>query len=223
MDLRSFKSTLYKELAQVTKALSNPSRLEILDLLAQGSFPVEYIAEHTNLPIANTSQHLQVLKSSGLVKTEKQGKYNYYQLTSQSVLDTWCAMRKLAFEQNSEIRELLEDYRKKRESFEVISGEELEEKMRHEDVFIIDVRPEEEFKRGHIESAISCPQNTLKKRLDTMPTERNIVAYCRGPLCLRADEAVNYLRGKGYKAARLENGYADWVSDKRPVNSTEKH
>lgn len=221
MNTRTFKTSLYKELSRVTKALSNPNRLEILDLLAQGIFPVEYIAEETNLPVANTSQHLQVLKKSGLVKTEKKGKYIYYQLAGQSVLDTWCALRRVGFEQNGHIMDLLEDYRTKRQSLDMIDSEELAERMKNDDVFIIDVRPEEEYNRGHIQSAVSCPKKTLKERLNDLPGGKDIVAYCRGPLCLRADEAVHYLRSKGFSAMRLENGYMDWLAEKKPVSQTE--
>jgi len=219
MHTREFKTSLYQELSQVTKSLSNASRLEMLDLLAQGSFPVEYIAEQTNLPIANTSQHLQVLKKSGLVKTERQGKYNYYQLAGKPVFDTWCALRKLAFEQNSEIRSLLKDYRNRRNSLKIIGREELAEKMANEEVFLIDVRPEEEYKLGHIEDAVSCPQKTLKQKIDELPEGREIVAYCRGPLCLMADEAVQYLQKNGFDAVRLENGFVDWLAENRPVKT----
>ncbi|NBC26248.1 MAG: metalloregulator ArsR/SmtB family transcription factor [Bacteroidetes bacterium] len=218
MDTRTFKTSLYQELAQVTKALSNPSRLEILDLLAQGTFPVEYIAEQTNLPIANTSQHLQVLKKSGLVKTEKRGKYKYYQLAGESVLDTWCALRKLGFEQNSQIKSLLEDFRNHRDSLDMIDSDELSDRIKNEDVFVIDVRPEEEYNLGHIINAVSCPQKTLNDRLDELPEGREIVAYCRGPLCLRADEAVHILRREGFQAKRLKNGYMDWLAAKKPVS-----
>lgn len=221
MDTRTFKTSLYQELSQVTKALSNPTRLEILDLLAQGTFPVEYIAEQTNLPIANTSQHLQVLKKSGLVKTEKRGKYKYYRLAGEAVLDTWCALRKLGFEQNNQIKNLLEDYRDRRNSLDMIDSDELNERINSDDVYVIDVRPEEEYNLGHIKNAVSCPQKTLKERLDELPEGREIVAYCRGPLCLRADEAVHYLRSQGFRAKRLENGYMDWLASKRPVNQQE--
>lgn len=218
MDTRTFKTSLYQELSQVTKALSNPSRLEILDLLAQGTFPVEYIAEQTNLPIANTSQHLQVLKKSGLVKTEKRGKYKYYQLAGESVLDTWCALRNLGFEQNSQIKSLLEDFRNHRDSLDMIDSDELSDRIKNEDVFVIDVRPEEEYSLGHIINAVSCPQKTLNDRLDELPEGREIVAYCRGPLCLRADEAVHILRREGFQAKRLKNGYMDWLAAKKPVS-----
>lgn len=219
MNTREFKSSLYKELSQVTKALSNAHRLEILDLLAQGSFPVAYIAEQINLPVANASQHLQVLKKSGLVKTQRQGKYMYYELAGQHVFDTWCALRKLGFAQNEEISKLLSDYRNRRNSLKTISSDELIEKMNRQEVYVIDVRPEEEYEEGHIEDAVSCPQQELSKRIKDLPDDREIVAYCRGPLCLMADESVKYLQKKGFKAARLENGYADWVASERPVEN----
>lgn len=221
MNTREFKSSLYKELSQVTKALSNAHRLEILDLLTQGSFPVAYIAVQINIPVANASQHLQVLKKSGLVETQRKGKYMYYELAGQHVFDTWCALRKLGFAQNEEISKLLSDYRNRRNSLKTISSNELIEKMNRQEVYVIDVRPEEEYEKGHVEDAISCPQQELSKRIKDLPDDREIVAYCRGPLCLMADEAVKYLQKKGFKAARLENGYADWVASERPVENTE--
>lgn len=219
MDTREFKTSLYQELSQVTKALSNASRLEILDLLAQGSFPVAYIAEQTNLPVANASQHLQVLKKSGLVKTQREGKYMYYELAGQHVFDTWCALRKLGFAQNEEIKRLLDDYRNRRNSLKTVSSNELLEKMDRQEIYVIDVRPEEEYEKGHIEDAISCPQQELSEQIEDLPDDREIVAYCRGPLCLMADEAVKYLQKKGFEAARLENGFADWVASERPVEN----
>lgn len=221
MDTREFKTSLYQELSQVTKALSNASRLEILDLLAQGSFPVAYIAEQIHLPLANASQHLQVLKKSGLVKTQREGKYIYYELAGQHVFDTWCALRKLGFAQNRKISKLLHDYRNRRNSLKTISSNELIEKMKHQEIYVIDVRPEEEYKKGHIEDAVSYPQKVLSKCIKDLPDDREIVAYCRGPLCLLADEAVKYLQKKGFKASRLENGYADWVASQRPVENPE--
>lgn len=220
MDTRAFKTSLYQELSQVTKALSNAHRLEILDLLAQGSFPVAYIAKQINLPVANASQHLQVLKKSGLVKTQREGKYMYYELAGQHVLDTWCALRRLGFAQNEEISKLLNDYRNRRNSLKTISNSELIEKMNRQEIYVIDVRPEEEYEEGHIENAISCPQSKLKEHIKKLPDDKEIVAYCRGPLCLMADEAVKYLQKKGFEASRLENGYTDWVASKRSVEST---
>ncbi|SHF97440.1 transcriptional regulator, ArsR family [Fodinibius roseus] len=222
MDTRTFKKSLYQELSQVTKALSNPHRLEILDLLAQGSFPVAYIAEQTKLPVANASQHLQVLKKSGLVKTQREGKYMYYELAGQHVFDTWCALRKLGFTQNEEISKLLNDYRNRRNSLKTISSDELNEMMSRQEIYVIDVRPEEEYEKGHIEDAVSYPQQELSERIKDLPEDREIVAYCRGPLCLMADEAVKYLQKEGFEAARLEDGYADWAASGKAVANTKE-
>ncbi|MCH8558728.1 MAG: metalloregulator ArsR/SmtB family transcription factor [Balneolia bacterium] len=211
MSTRDFKRNLYKELASVTKALSNPHRLEILDLLAQGAFSVEYISKQTNLPVANTSQHLQVLKNSGLVTTERDGKYIYYQLTDDQVLETWRSLRKLGFSRNEQISNMLEEFRKQKKQPELVSREELLEKLSRDEIYLIDVRPEEEFEAGHLSSAHSLPYHLMRKNPDQLdlPRDKEIIAYCRGPLCMMADEAVSLLREKGYRAFRLENGYTD--------------
>jgi rhodanese-related sulfurtransferase/predicted transcriptional regulator len=222
MGKRDFKSTLYKQLAKVTKALSNPHRLEILDLLAQGSFSVEYIAENANMSVANSSQHLQVLKKSGLVDTVKDGKYVYYQLFDERVLETWRALRQLGFSQNSEISELLEDYRTRKNQLILVSSDELLQKLKNNEVYLIDVRPEEEYNLGHIKQAGSLPYKQLKERIQELPTDREIVAYCRGPLCLMADEAVSMMKKEGLNAYRLENGFSDWLAEKKPVETTQK-
>ena len=222
MDRREIKSTLYKQLAKVTKALSNPHRLEILDLLAQGSFSVEYIAEHANMSVANASQHLQVLKRSGLVDTVRDGKYIYYELFDERVLETWRALRQLGFSRNHEISELLQDYRRRKEQLNLISSDELMQKLENNEVYLIDVRPVEEFNVGHIKQADSLPHKQIRKRMQELPKDREIVAYCRGPLCLMADEAVSLMKKEGLNACRLENGFADWLAEKRPVETMEK-
>ncbi|WP_340102460.1 ArsR/SmtB family transcription factor [Rhodohalobacter sp. 8-1] len=222
MDTREFKSSLYKQLAKVTKALSNPHRLEILDLLAQGSFSVEYIAENANMSVANASQHLQVLKKSGLVDTVRDGKYIFYELYDGRVLETWRALRQLGLSRNQEINELLEDYRQRKDQMNLMSSDELFQKLKNNEVYLVDVRPEEEYNLGHIKQAGSLPHKQLKERLQELPTDREIVAYCRGPLCLMADEAVALMRKEGLHATRLENGFADWLAEERPVEITDK-
>ncbi len=217
MKTRDFKTKLYKQMAKVTKALSNPNRLEILDLLAQGAVPVEYIAEHTNQPVANVSQHLQVLKKSGLVTTERKGKYQYYRLSGKDSYDAWCKLRKFGLSQNKVLSKMLDDFRDQKQSLEIISTEDLIKKMKKKEVILIDVRPEAEYEQGHIRDAISMPQKTLKQHAGSLSKETNIVAYCRGPLCLMADEAVSKLTEMGYKALRLENGYPDWEAKGLPV------
>jgi DNA-binding transcriptional ArsR family regulator len=212
---RDFKTSLYKEMAAVTKALGNPHRLEILDLLAQGPAPVEYIADNTTLSIANTSQHLQVLKSAGLTKTERKGKYIYYKLSNEQVFQTWCALRRLGFSQNSEINTLLSDYRKKKGTLQAMSTDQLIDKMKRDEVILLDVRPEEEYKNGHLKNALSYPGKDMKARMDELPKDKEIVAYCRGPLCLMADETVELLNKNGFSASRLDKGYAERMNAER--------
>ncbi len=199
------------------KALDNPRRLEILDLLAQGPVPVEYIAVNTNLSVANASQHLQVLKNSYLVESERRGKYNYYKLANQQVFNAWCAIRRLGFSQNEEIFELLDSFRKERGYLKTVSTEDLIKMIREDSVVVIDVRPEEEFKNGHIENALSFPRKDLQHRMNELPSDREIVAYCRGPLCEMADDAVEMLNKNGYSASRLEKGYPDWAASQHPT------
>jgi rhodanese-related sulfurtransferase len=217
MDIREFKTSLYKEMSGMTKALGNAHRLEILDLLAQGPAAVEYVAMNTNLTVANASQHLQVLKNAFLVESEKRGKYNYYKLANKQVFDAWCALRRLGFSLNDEITDLFQDFRKERKHLKTISTEELIKKIRNDSVVIVDVRPEEEFKNGHIVNALSYPRNDLADRMNELPKEKEIVAYCRGPLCMMADDAVEMLNQNGYRAYRLEKGFPDWSAGQLPT------
>ena len=219
MNTRAFKNSIYNEMAGITKALGNPHRLEILDLLAQGPAPVEYIAKHANLTVGNASQHLQVLKNARLVSSERQWKYNYYSLADQHVFEAWCALRRLGFSQNAEIKQLMDGYRNKRKYLRTISPSELLEKMEQDEVIILDVRPEEEYNMAHIEQAISFPRKDLEKRLHELPEDKEIVVYCRGPLCLMSDEAVQLLNKNGFKASRLEKGFPDWAAQKLPVEA----
>lgn len=215
--LTDLKDSVYSELAGMTKALSHQNRLEILDLLAQGSVPVEYISEHTGLSIANTSQHLQILRNARLVQADKKGKYMYYSLAGDDVFQVWCALRRLGFSRNAHIKKLLDDFRNGSASTEQMSTESLLQHMESEDVFLIDVRPENEFAIGHIRSAKSFPLETLKQRISELPEGKEVVAYCRGPLCLMADQAVSILLESGIRASRLEKGFPDWVQAGNPI------
>lgn len=216
MDVREFKNHIYNELASITKAMANAHRLEIIDLLAQGAASVEYIAENVNLSIANASQHLQTLKQARLVKTEKKGKYNYYSLSSPKVFEVWSAMRELGFSQNAEIAKLIKDMHQYKDSLEAISAEELFERISMGHALALDVRPRQEYEEGHISGAVSIPKEELMDKMKLLPEDKEIVAYCRGPLCAMADEAVEALRKKGYKAKKLEEGYPDWKSKGLP-------
>lgn len=217
METREFKDKIYSELASMIKAMANPHRLEIIDLLAQGPCSVEYIADRTEMSIANASQHLQVLKHARLVVSDKQGKYNYYRLSEAGVFELWRAMREFGFSQNAEIDRLISDFKKARHNLESISTNELLERIQNGNAFVIDVRPREEYEAGHISSAVSIPEEELVEKIRELPMDREIVAYCRGPLCAIADDAVALLKEHGFRAVRMKEGYPDWNSRGLPV------
>lgn len=210
MNAREFKNKIYNELAVVTKALSNSSRLEIVELLAQGPASVENIAVESALSIASASHHLQILKKARLVTIEKKGKYRFYALASEQVYEVWSAMRALGFSQNAEINRLIKEYRESHHKLEPITKEELQKRLEQGTALLIDVRPGEEYETGHIATALSVPVSELTQRLKDLPKDKQIVAYCRGPLCTMADEAVALLKKEGYLATKLDIGYPDW-------------
>lgn len=217
MKKREFKDNVYGELARITKSMANPHRLEIIELLAQGESSVEQIAEQTNLPVANASQHLQVLKQAQLVDINRQGNFIYYRLANANVFKTWRALRELGVERIATIEKLVKDFRQSKFKFESVTIEGLLQKLESGKVTILDVRPETEFNKGHIANAVSIPINELKERMRELPKRTEIVAYCRGPFCVYADEAVALLNKAGYKATRLEEGFPDWQIQELPV------
>ena len=217
MNKREFKDKVYQELAKVTKALSNPHRLEIIELLAQGEYSVEQIASQTNVSIANASQHLQLLKTSQLVEINRQGNFIYYRLANTNVFKAWKALRELGVERISSIEKIIKDFKQAKFSFESLSINELITKLEKGRVTILDVRPETEYRKGHIANAVSIPIEQLEKRLKELPKRNEIIAYCRGPFCVFADEAVALLSKKGYNAIRLEEGYPDWQLEGLPI------
>ena len=217
MNKREFKDKVYQELAKITKALSNPHRLEIIELLAQGEFSVEQIASNTNLPIANASQHLQLLKISQLVEINRQGNFIYYRLANVNVFKAWKALRELGVERIATIEKLVKDFRQSKFKFESVTIDELLQKLESGKVTILDVRPQTEFNKGHIANAVSIPIDELKERMSELPKRAEIIAYCRGPFCVYADEAVALLCKAGYKATRLEEGFPDWQIQELPV------
>ncbi|WP_207509902.1 metalloregulator ArsR/SmtB family transcription factor [Telluribacter humicola] len=210
MEKREFKDRVYGGIAQMTKALSNPHRLEIIELLAQGEKTVEVIAAEIHASVANTSQHLQVLKQSKLLSTRKQGHYIYYRLSSPEVFQAWQALRTLSTRELPEVERVISDFRKEKDSLEGVSMEELIQKLQADEVILLDVRPTEEYLLGHIPKAISVPPGDWEQHLHTLPTEKEIIAYCRGPFCVFADDAVALLKSRGYRAIRLEVGFPDW-------------
>lgn len=213
---RAHKDALYEQLARVGKAISAPRRLELLDLLGQAPRSVEGLAEETGMSVANTSQHLQVLRAAGLVEAERDGLYVTYRLASEEVGEFFLGVRRLA---DSRLAEL--DRIKQRffvdDDVERIEGKELLTLARRGQVVVLDVRPTLEYEAAHIAGAISIPHNELKRRLSELPKNRKIVAYCRGPFCVYAVEAVKTLRARGFKAARIEDGVLDWRARGLPV------
>ncbi|HTF31484.1 MAG TPA: metalloregulator ArsR/SmtB family transcription factor, partial [Flavitalea sp.] len=207
-----FKDKVYDELAKITKALANPHRLEIIELLAQGDYSVEQISIQTNLSVANTSQHLQVLKTAQLVDVTRNGNFIHYRLANANVFKAWRALRDLGVERIASIEKLVKDFRRSKFQLESVTIDELITKIDSGKVTILDVRPETEYKKGHIANSISIPFDELSSRLKELPKRNEIIAYCRGPFCVYADDAVALLIKAGYKAKRLEEGYPDWAT-----------
>jgi rhodanese-related sulfurtransferase/DNA-binding transcriptional ArsR family regulator len=207
---RQFKDALYGHFARVGKAVAAPKRLELLDLLCQGPRTVEALAEQASISIANASQHLQVLRAARLVDAEKQGVHVEYRLADDHVGRFFVALRGLAEQRLTEVERTANDYFEKRGAMEAVGGPELLRRVRAGEVTVLDVRPCEEYRAGHITGALSIPMTELKARLKELPKNREIVAYCRGPYCVMAVEAVELLRERGYRANRMETGVSDW-------------
>lgn len=214
---REFKDRLFEQFARIGKALSSPKRLEIVDLLAQGERNVEEIARETSVPVASASQHLQVLKSARMVESRRKGLYAYYRLAGEDVFEVWRAVRGLGESRLAEIERVVESYLKDRGSLEAVRALELMERLSDSDVVVLDVRPEEEYRAGHIPGALSVPVDALEAVLQTLPKDREVIAYCRGPYCVFSDEAVKLLGARGYRASRLVEGFPEWRAAGLPV------
>src|SRR5918993_174877 len=214
---REFKDRLFEQFARVGKALASPKRLEIVDLLAQGERTVEEIARETAMSVASASQHLQALKGARMVEARREGLYMHYRLADEDVFRTWQAVRALAESRLSEVDGVVEAYLVDRDALEAVESEDLLERLRDGSVVVLDVRPEEEYRAGHIPGALSVPVDALEDALKTLPGDREVVAYCRGPYCVFSDEAVAFLRARGYRARRLRQGLPDWRAAGMPV------
>ncbi len=201
---------MYEQLARIGKALAHPSRLELVDLLSQGPRTVEVLAQHSGQSLANTSHHLQVLRRARLVEAEKAGLYVTYQLADPHVSLFFLDLRRLGESRLAEIEQIRRQYRDARDAMESVDRDELLRRVRGGEVTILDVRPTEEYQAGHIPGARSIPLAELKKRLAELPRRREVVAYCRGPYCVMAIDAVELLRKNGYRAHRMEQGVVDW-------------
>ena len=217
MSDRAAKDALFDAFAEVAKALSSGRRAEIVDVLAQGERSVDAIAAEIGQSIANTSHHLQALSRAGLVSTRREGTRVFYGLASDRVGELWRAVRDVAAEQVSGIDRLATAYLGDRDGVEAISRDELAARLRQRSVVVLDVRPEAEFAAGHIVGARSVPPGELRQRLRDLPKSRQIVAYCRGPFCVYADDAVRELRRRGIRARRLEDGFPEWRDAGLPI------
>ncbi len=217
IDHRQFKDAIYEQLARVGKAAASPKRLELLDLLCQGPRTVESLAEQTAQSVANASAHLQVLRAARLVEAEKDGLYVTYRLADERVCDFFRVLRGLAESRLVEVEHITRTYLEQRRALEPIDRDALVKKVKRGEVTVLDVRPAQEYAAGHIPGAVSVPLAELKKRLKTLPKSREVVAYCRGPYCVLAIEAVELLRARGYRARRMDEGVIEWKARGLPV------
>jgi rhodanese-related sulfurtransferase len=213
----SLKKAVYEQLARIGKAVASPPRLELLDLLCQGPRTVEALAREAGLSVANTSQHLQILHAARLVDAHKDGLFVTYRLADQQVCGFYQALRTLAESRLAEIEAIVRQFNHGRESMEAVEKQALLERVRRSEVIVLDVRPPEEYRAGHIPGAVSIPLKELRNHLSKLPRRREIVAYCRGPYCVLAVEAVKLLRAKGFRAVRMEDGVPEWRAQGLPV------
>lgn len=211
------KGRVFAQFERIGKALASSRRLELLDVLAQGERSVEDLHAETGMSVANTSQHLQVLRRARLVETRKDGSHVFYRLADERVFSLFQAVRDVAQSRLAEIDRITRDFREGSDHFEPVGMEELHERMRTDDIVLIDVRPPVEFASGHIPGARSIPGDEMEERLAEIPIGAEIVAYCRGPYCVIADEAVERLRREGRSARRLDLGFPDWKAAGFPV------
>lgn len=215
----AFKSDLFEQFARIGKALSSGKRLEMLEFLAQGERSVEQLAQLAGLSVANTSQHLRQLRQVGMVTARKAGLYVHYRIAGDAIVRLLATLRAVAEEHVADVDRLVRLFREGRDDLEPVPARELWLRARQGLVTVLDVRPPEEYSQGHIRGAINVPLTELKRRLRPFPAGREVVAYCRGPYCLLAYEAVKVLRKKGIKARRLEAGYPEWKSAGLPVDA----
>lgn len=214
---RQAKQTLYDALAEVAKAMASGRRAELVDVLIQGERSVEDLADETGQSVANTSQHLQRLLRSGLVSSRRDGNRIFYSVAGPSVYTLWRTLRDAAVSHVEQIDEVAQAYLGSREGLATITRDQLRRRLTDRDVVVLDVRPSSEYDAGHIRGALSVPMGELRSRLDEIPDGTDVVAYCRGPFCVYADDAVRLLSRGGRTALRLEDGFPEWAADQLPI------
>ncbi len=215
------KGQLFDQFARIGKALASGRRIEILDILANGERTVDALAEQLHQTIANTSQHLQILRDAGLVSSRREGTFISYALAAPEVYDFWTSLRSLAANRLADVERLVAAYVGSRDGLEPVNRQELYRRLRAGDrLVVLDVRPKDEFDAGHLPGAVSMPLAELERRLKQLPKNKEVVAYCRGPYCAFAPEAVRVLNKRGYRARQLEDGFPEWSAAGLPVDKT---
>ncbi len=219
MGNRDFKDPLYAQFARIGHAVASPKRIELLDLLTQGEKTVEQLVEQAATPLKNTSSHLRVLRQARLVETRRDGTHVYYRLAGDDVSRFVRDLQALGRSRLAEVEQAASLYIDGRDALEPVTLKELRRRLREGDVTVVDVRPTEEYRAGHIPGALSIPVAQLKRRLREIPKGREVVAYCRGPYCVYSVEAVEILRKHGYKARRTDEGLPEWRAGGLPVTA----
>ncbi len=220
MNGRDFKSAIFEQLARVGTAFDSPKRVEIIDLLAQADRSVESIATATSMTVANTSRHLQILRQAGMVLSRREGSHVVYRVADESVIAGYLGLRRIAESRIAEVGQLAEAFFGEVDGAESIGIEELLTRSRVGEVVVIDVRPQLEFEAGHLQGALSIPLEELSQRLGELDPDTSVVAYCRGPYCVMAAEAVKQLRAAGLRAHRLAEGPLDWHATRFDLGAT---
>ncbi|MGH7000753.1 MAG: ArsR/SmtB family transcription factor [Stellaceae bacterium] len=219
MSSPSPKRRLFAGLAEIAKVLGHGHRLEIVELLAQGERSVDALAERVGLPVANASQHLRLMRRVGILASRRDGKRILYRISDPSVLKLTAALHRVAERNAAEVRAIIGGYFRERDALEPVTRRELARRLKDGLVTVLDVRPADEFAAGHLPKAVNIPLRELTRRLRAIPKNRTVVAYCRGPYCVLAYEAVALLRDRGFKAQRLEDGFPEWKAAGLPVES----
>jgi DNA-binding transcriptional ArsR family regulator/rhodanese-related sulfurtransferase len=220
---REFKDRLYEQFARIGRTLASPHRLELLELLAQGERTVESLAAEAALSVANASQHLQALRRAALVERRKEGLSVYYRIADPAVWDLCMALRTVAEKRLADLERLVREHLGDRSDPEPVGMADLLQRLRSDEVIVLDARPAIEYDAGHIAGAVSMPIGELRQRLRSLPKGRDFVAYCRGPYCVYADEAVEVLRASGRRARRLLEGFPEWHAAGLPIARRARH
>ena len=215
--MSSLKQYINEQLALIAQGLASPQRLEMLEYMAQSERSVDELSQLVGLSVANTSQHLQVLKQAAMVVVRREGKRRFYRLTGDDVVTLVSSLRKTAEIHLAEVERLMQSYITHKDALEAISAEELLERAQQGEVTVLDIRPEKEFAAGHLPNAINIPPDEVAQRISELDSHQTIIAYCRGPYCLFSYDAVKLLQEKGYSAQRLEDGFPEWQAAGYPI------